>query len=137
MKIELETLNVSDLTALENAFAGIRKSRTQALLVLPDAMFWGHRRAIVDLAAKTRVPAMYWSRDYIDVGGLVSYAPSLPALARRAAAYVDKILKGTRPADLPVEDPSTFELIINLATARALGLTVPPSLLLRADQVIE
>ena len=89
------------------------------------------------MAAKARLPAMHWSREYVEVGGLMSYATSLSDLGRRAATYVDKILKGTKPADLPVEQPTKFELVINLKTAKALGLTIPPSVLIRADQVIQ
>jgi putative ABC transport system substrate-binding protein len=120
-----------------NVFAEMNKWRPGGLLVLPDAMFWVHRAAIVELAVRSRLPAVYWSREYADIGGLVTYAPSLSDMARRAPVFVDKILKGARPADLPVEQPTTFELVINLKTTKALGLTIPPSLLQRADQVIE
>src|SRR6185369_117055 len=95
------------------------------------------KRDIVSLAAKHRLPAMYEHRDFVDSGGLMSYGPNLDDVFRRAAVFVDKILKGSKPVDLPVEQPTKFELVINLKTAKALGLTIPPSLLLRADQVIE
>jgi hypothetical protein len=95
-----------------------------------------HRRLIVDLAAQHRLPAMYSSRDFVDVGGLMAYGPSFAALFRRAATYVDKILKGAKPADLPVEQPMHFELVINMKTAQALGLVLPPTLLVQADEVI-
>jgi ABC-type uncharacterized transport system substrate-binding protein len=96
-----------------------------------------HRRVLVGLVLKHRLPAIYWVREYVDDGGLMTYSANLKDLRRRAATYVDKILKGAKPADLPVEQPTKFELVINLKTAKALGLTIPPSLLLRADQVIE
>jgi len=100
-------------------------------------MFFGERSHLVDLAAKTRLPAVYTSREYVDAGGLMSYGPNQAELYRRAATYVDKILKGAKPGDLPVEQPTKFELIINLKTAKALGLTIPQPVLGRADQIIE
>jgi putative ABC transport system substrate-binding protein len=100
-------------------------------------MFINERRRLVDLAAKNRLPTVYPQRDFVDVGGLMSYGPNGPDLFRRAATLVDKILKGAKPADLPVEQPTKFELVINLKTAKAIGLTVPQSRLARADQVIE
>jgi len=107
------------------------------LLVIADPLTYSHRRQISDLSAKVRLPAMYPTRDYVEEGGLMSYGFNRRQVYRRAAEYVDRILKGARPGDLPVEQPTKFELVINMGTAKALGLAVPPSLLLRADQVIE
>jgi putative ABC transport system substrate-binding protein len=115
----------------------MKKERTDALLTVGDNLTLFHRAAIVQLAAKNRLPTMYGFRDFTDAGGLISYGPNLPEMFRQAAFYVDKILKGAKPADLPVEQPTKFELVINLKAARELGLTIPPSLLARADQVIE
>ena len=100
-------------------------------------MFFTERRRLVDLAAKHRLPAVYSARDSVDAGGLMAYGPNTADLFRRAATYVDKILKGTKPGDLPVEQPTRFELVINMKTAKALGLTIPQALLQRADQIIE
>jgi putative ABC transport system substrate-binding protein len=120
-----------------DAFAAIARERPDAVIVPSDPEFFRERRALVDLAAQARTPASYEWREFVEVGGLMSYGSSFGDSAARVAVYVDKILRGAKPADLPVEQPSKFELLINLKTARALGLTIPPSLLLRADQVIE
>ena len=122
---------------LEGAFRTATSERVGALLIAPGPATELHRKRVVDLAAKSRLPAVYGSSEFADLGGLLCYAPSYSDLFRRAATYVDKILKGAKPADLPVEQPTRFELVINLKTAKALGLTIPPSLLLRADRVIE
>ena len=122
---------------LEEAFAAMSREHASALLVQVDVIFALHARRIADLAAKHRVPAMYGAREHVEAGGLMSYAPNVLDLFRRAATYVDKILKGAQPGDLPVEQPTKFELVINRKTAKALGLTIPQSLLQRADQVIE
>jgi len=122
---------------LEQAFSTVSKARVGGLLVFPSPMLFEARASVVAHAAKSRLPAVYAWRAAVDVGGLMSYAPNFQDMYRRAAVYVDKILKGTKPGDLPIEEPTTLELVINLKTAKALGLTIPPSLLLRADQVIE
>jgi putative ABC transport system substrate-binding protein len=124
-------------TELDNVFAAIESERARALMVLEDIMLDTHRTRVVELVAKSRLPAMYALRSFVDAGGLMFYGASLPNMYRRAAVYVDKILKGGKPADLPVEQPTKFELVINMKAAKALGLTIPPSLLLRADQVLE
>jgi len=121
----------------DGAFSDMTRGRAGALTVLPSAMFNTERRRLVDLAAKNRLPAVYPWREFVDAGGLMSYGPDLADMFRRAATYVDKILKGAKPADLPVEQPTKFELVINLKTAKALGLTIPQSLLQRADEVIQ
>jgi putative ABC transport system substrate-binding protein len=122
---------------IKQAFASLIKSRAQGLIVLPHAVTNARRTQIVSLAAEHRLPGMYPDSQYVEAGGLMSYSANFSDLHRRAATFVDKILKGARPADLPIQQPTTFELAINLRTAKALGLTIPPSLLLRADQVID
>jgi putative ABC transport system substrate-binding protein len=124
-------------TDFADAFALIRRERPDAVLVSLSSGSYQNRKSIVEFVAHQRLPAMYSSADFMDTGGLISYGAEMADLFRRAAGYVDKILKGTRPGDLPIEQPTKFELKINLKTARALGLTIPPSLLARADEVIE
>ena len=122
---------------IDRAFSDMTKARTGALAVWTTAMFASERGRLVALAAKNRLPAVYTLSEFVDAGGLMAYGHSQADLNRRAATYVDKILKGAKPGDLPIEQPTKFELVINLKTAKALGLTIPPSLLQRADQVIE
>ncbi len=122
---------------LDRAFSDITRARAGALTDLEGGVFWSERKRLVDLAAKNRLPAVYALRELVDVGGLMSYGPNPADLFRRAAMYVDKILKGAKPGDLPVEQPTKFELVINLKAAKALGLTIPQSVLERADQVVE
>jgi len=122
---------------LDGAFSDMKRARAGALLDLEGNVFWNERKRFVDLAAKHQLPAMYSTRDFASIGGLMSYGTNYADLLRRAGTYVDKILKGAKPADLPVEQPTKFELVINLKTAKALGLTIPPSLLARADEVIQ
>ena len=121
----------------EGAFAAISRERAQALFVAAGVLTTEHRKTLVDLAARNRIPTMWGERQFVEVGGLMSYAVNFYDEIRRAAAYVSKILKGAKPADLPVEQPTMFELVINLKAAKALGLTIPPSLLSRADQIIQ
>jgi putative ABC transport system substrate-binding protein len=135
--ILLVPVEVGSPEKLESAFETLRTERVEGLLVPPDTTFYSRRRQIADLAATTRLPAIYGYREHVEDGGLMSYGPDIPDQYRRAATYVDKILKGAPPADLPVEQPTKIELVINLRAATALGLTVPPTLLARADEVIE
>ena len=121
----------------DRAFSDMTRGRAGALTVLPSVTFSNERRRLVDLAAKHQLPAVYPAREYVDAGGLMAYGPNVADLFRRAATYVDKILKGAKPGDLPVEQPMKFELVINLKTAKALGLTIPQSVLGRADEVIQ
>jgi len=137
LRLQLQILEVRSADDFERAFDVAVKNRAEAIDVLASAYFNAHRGRIVALAERTRLPAIYESREFVDAGGLMSYGQNLVDLFRRAAVYVDRILKGAKPGDLPVQQPSTFELAINARTAKALGLTIPPSLLARADQVIE
>jgi putative tryptophan/tyrosine transport system substrate-binding protein len=135
--VQPHVIEVRSLDEFESAFAAMTGADTGALLVLTDpSTFEPHMSAIVALAQRSRLPTMYPWRSYMEAGGLMVYGASLPDIHRRAAIYVDKILKGAKPADLPVEQPTKFELVINLKTAQALGLTIPPSLLFQADEVI-
>jgi putative ABC transport system substrate-binding protein len=137
LKVELQFVDARTPSELPDAFSAATKARAGALIVLGGSMFFAHRARVSELAAKSRLPAMYGLREYAEVGGLMVYGVSVRDSFRRAAGYVDRILKGAKPGDLPIEQPTKFELVINLKTARALGLTVPPALLQRADQVIE
>ena len=135
--LTIQNIEVRGPEDIDAAFLSIQKDRIGGVVVLPDPLLGFRRAQIAELAGKNRVPAVFPFREDARVGGLLSYGPSLAANRRRAASYVDKILKGAKPSDLPVEQPTTFELFVNLKTAKALGLTIPPSLLARADQVIE
>ena len=135
--LRLQRIDVRSGEEFGQAFAVARRDGAEAIDVLFSAFFNANRGRLVGLAAETRLPAIYESRDYVDAGGLMSYGHNFYAMFRRAATYADKILKGTKPAVLPWEQPTKFELVINLKTARALGLTIPQSLLLRADEVIQ
>jgi len=135
--ITIVSVQFSEGSDTERAFAEIRRARAEAVTVLSDPVLVGRRAEIIALAARHRLPAIYALREFIEDGGLISYATSLSDQWRRAARYVDRILKGAKPGDLPIEHPAAFELWINAKAARAMGLTIPPSLLLRADQVID
>jgi putative ABC transport system substrate-binding protein len=135
--VRLQFVEARSPADFDRAFSDMTRGRAGALTLLSGQMFLNERRRLADLAAKNRLPAVYSFRDYVDAGGLMSYGANPADLLRRAATYVDKILKGAKPADLPVEQPTKFELVINLKTAKALGLTIPPSLLQRADEVIQ
>jgi putative ABC transport system substrate-binding protein len=135
--VRLQLVEARGPADIDRAFSDMTRGRAGALTVLGSVMFLNERRRLVDLAAKNRLPVVYAQREFVDAGGLMAYGPNVADLFRRAATYVDKILKGAKPGDLPVEQPTKFDLVVNLKTAKALGLTIPPSLLLRADQVIE
>jgi putative ABC transport system substrate-binding protein len=120
-----------------NAFAAMKERNVQALLVGSDPLFILHRTQLAELARRYRLPTMHEFKEFVEAGGLMAYVPSYPDSYRRAASYVDKILKGAKPEELPVEQPTRFELVINLKTAKVLGLTIPQSVLLRADEVIQ
>jgi len=136
LEMELHHFEVRDRTAFDSAFAAMMRAQVHALLVLGDPFLFPYRRRIADLAAQQHLPSVCWSRDYVEAGCLMSYGPGELDRGQRIAAYVDKIVHGAKPADLPVEQPMTFELVINLKTAKALGLTIPPLLLFQATEVI-
>ena len=137
MGVKLLRLEVQAPDAFERAFGAAADSRAEALIVLPAPLTNQNASRLVHLAAQSRLPAMYPLKVYAEVGGFMAYGPNIPDLYRRAAVYVDKILKGAKPGDLPVEQPTKFELVINLKAAKALGVTVPQAVLLRVDHVIE
>jgi putative tryptophan/tyrosine transport system substrate-binding protein len=134
--LQLQSVEVRAPSDLDRAFEAMASTRPSALITLPDGMLMDNRARIVAFAAKSWLPAIFPDRDFAEAGGLMTYGPNLAANFRRAAAFVDKILKGAKPADLPVERPMTFELVLNLKTAEALDLTIPPTLLFQADEVI-
>jgi putative ABC transport system substrate-binding protein len=137
MRLQLYPIEISTEDGLEDAFAAMNKAAVQALVVLTDPILFSQRKRTVDLANRNRLPAVYFFKGYAEEGGLMSYGPSDTDLFRRTAAYVDRILKGTKPGDLPIEQPTMFELFINLRAANMIGVTIPESFLLRADKVIE
>ena len=135
--LKLLSLEVRSLDDFESAFARAKKDRAQALITTPGGLITTQQRQVLDFAAKNRLPAMYHTSEFVEAGGLMSYGPNYTDLWRRAADFVDKILKGTKPADIPVEQPTKFEFIINLKAAKQIGLTIPPNVLARADRVIK
>jgi putative ABC transport system substrate-binding protein len=135
--VTIQSTGVHDLIDFDPAFAMIESGRIDALLTLVDPFTSQHRKRIVEFAARRRLPAIYEAGEFVETGGLISYGPNLLIIERRAAEYVDKIFKGAKPADLPVEQPTKFEMLINMKTAKTLSLTIPQSVMLRADQVIE
>jgi len=138
MRLQLHSVEVSRSEDLDRGFSAVTKQRAQALIVqTPNPVLFANRSQIASFAQRTRLPSMYGQREFADAGGLITYGPNTADLWRRAAAYIDKILKGAKPADLPVEQPTKFELVINLKTATTLGLTIPQSLLVRADEIIQ
>jgi putative ABC transport system substrate-binding protein len=137
LNVHLQVLKARAPSDFAGAFSAMTKERAGGVIIITSSMFYDQRTRITELAARSRLPAIYSVKDYAEAGGLMAYGVNLGESFRRAATYVDKILKGARPADLPVEQPTKFDLVINLKTAKALGLTIPPSLLLRADEVIQ
>jgi putative tryptophan/tyrosine transport system substrate-binding protein len=135
--VQLRILEARGPDEIDRAFAAVARERTRALLVLNDPVFTAHRKRIADLSARHRLPTVSGTLEYPEAGGLMAYGPSFPEMYKRAAYYVDRILKGTKPADLPVEQPMKFELIINLKTAKQIGLTIPPEVLARANRLIK
>src|SRR3989449_1069535 len=135
--VRLQLVEARGPADIDRAFSDMSRARADALTVLGTPMFFDQRRRLVDLAAKNRLPAVYGLREYVDAGGLMVYGPNITDNYRRAATYVDKILKGAKPGDLPVEQPTKFEFVINLKTAKQIGVTIPPNVLARADKVIK
>jgi putative ABC transport system substrate-binding protein len=137
LAVQLQSEEVRDPGGIDGAFASMSAGRVDGLVVVVDPLTVRYRGRIAELAAKNRLPSMYGFREFADAGGLMTYGANVADLCRRAAAYVDKILKGAKPADLPVEQPTTFEFVINMKTAKTLGLTIPQSILVRADEIIQ
>jgi putative ABC transport system substrate-binding protein len=137
LRLHVQLFDVRKPEDFPRAIEAAMRQRADAMVVGLDTLFQAHRQALVDVVTKHRLPAIYQSREFVDIGGLITYAVSYPHMYKRAARFVDKIFKGAKPGDLPIEQPVKFELVINLKTAKALGLTIPPSLLSRADEVIQ
>ena len=135
--VQMETLRARNEREMQQAFEAAGAKRAEAMVFFDDPVLWSHRKLAVALAARYRLPVVYGQSEFVDEGGLISYGPDRPEQYRRTAAYVDRILKGVRPATLPIEQPTRFELVVNMKTAKALGITIPPSVMVRADRVIE
>ena len=135
--LKLQSIEVRSLNDFESAFARVKRERAQALIMNPNPLITNQQRQVLDFAAKNRLPAMYPYSEFVEAGGLMSYAPNQKVSWRRAADFVDKILKGTKPADIPVEQPMKFEFVINLKSAKQIGLTIPQWTLMKADRVIK
>jgi putative ABC transport system substrate-binding protein len=135
--VTLQLLEMQNPDEYTDAFAAITRERAEGLVVLPSFIGWRRPKPLLDFAAQHRLPAAYYTRELVDQGGLMSYGPHFPDITRRATTYVARILKGAKPADLPVEQPTKFEFVINLRTAKALGLTIPPAVLVRADELVQ
>ncbi|OLC17143.1 MAG: hypothetical protein AUH26_01835 [Candidatus Rokubacteria bacterium 13_1_40CM_69_96] len=135
--LRLQPVELRSSEEFKDAFAKIVRQRPDGITMVADRFLLAHRAQIVDFVARNRLPAIYPYRDFVVAGGLISYSPSYEDLFRRSAAYVDKILKGAKPGDLPIEQPTKFELVVNKKTAKILGVTIPPAVLLRADDVVE
>ena len=136
MRIALQSIGIRSANELPDAFSAMTKGRIEAIIVVGGPLMFAERKRIAELANKQRLPAMYSATEYAEAGGLMSYAPSYRDLFRRAGVFVNRILKGANPAELPIEQPTTFELVINSITARELGIVIPPAMLARADRVI-
>jgi putative ABC transport system substrate-binding protein len=137
LDLTLRAYEVRSLTEIEKAFALMVEDHAQAVVIFPDVLTTSHQKQLADLTLRNRLPAIFGFREFVDMGGLMSYGSSLNGMWRRAALYVDKILKGADPGDLPIDQPTRFELVMNLKTAKTLGITVPPTLLVGADEVTE
>jgi putative tryptophan/tyrosine transport system substrate-binding protein len=135
--VTLQSGEIRTADDFERGFAAVLKGRAEALLVGPGQFLFSHQRRVVDFASRNRLPSIYTWEDPVSAGGLIAYGVNIPQVYRRDAYYVDKILRGTKPGDLPVEKPTKFDLVINLKAAKALGLTIPQSLLVRADEIIQ
>ena len=137
LKLTLHAYEARSLIEIDRAYARMADDHAQALIIFADVLTVAYQKKLADLALENRLPAMFGFREFVDMGGLISYGSSLPGLWRRAASYVDKILRGASPGDLPIEQPTRFELVVNLKTAKTLGLEIPATLLVHADEVIE